>query len=283
MEGLSNVTVIIPCFNDGAYIMEAISSIVRQTVKAEKVIIVDDGSGLETLSILKNINIDNVEIIFQENKGVSNARNRGISLAKTKYILSLDADDYFEATFIEKAVQVLNDNPKIGVVGCYYSVFKNNKKAKEIIKTKGGTLKDFLVKNYGLGNSMFRKQCWSEVSGYDEKMVNGYEDWEFWISILGRNWGMYILDEVLFNYRKKESSRDSNAVKNFDFELRRYILFKHQQLYIDNFDFYAVQLLRENCNIRSGYNRLGDSIDTKIGKFILFPLRMLKKIVTFKF
>ena len=103
-----DVTVIIPCFNDGKYVLEALNSIFNQTLQAVKIIIVDDGSNVETQKILKTIYNPNVQIIHQENKGVSNARNTGINLATTDYILTLDADDYFEPSFIEKSVKVLN-------------------------------------------------------------------------------------------------------------------------------------------------------------------------------
>ena len=124
MEIKSNVTVIIPCYNDGKFIIEAVNSILNQTLKADKIIIVDDGSNAETKKVLKKINSNNVEIIYQENLGVCKARNRGVNLATTDYILTLDADDYFEPTFIEKSVEILNNNSNTGIVGCYAKLLK---------------------------------------------------------------------------------------------------------------------------------------------------------------
>lgn len=277
MEIKSNVTVIIPCYNDGLYIIEAVNSILNQTLKADKIIIVDDGSNAETKKVLKNIKHSRVEIIYQENKGVSNARNTAIAVAKTDYILNLDADDYFEPSFIEKAVDILNNNLSIGVVGCFYRALKGNVKAKEIIKPLGGTVRDFLIKNNGLGTSMFRKKCWEQVSGYDEKMINGYEDWEFWICILNHNWGMHIIQEPLFIYRQKATSRNQTALNKFDFELRKYIFLKHKAQYETHFEFYVIELLRQNTLLKNNVKKAKTSVDYTIGQMILAPIRFLKK------
>jgi glycosyltransferase involved in cell wall biosynthesis len=282
MEIKSNVTVIIPCYNDGKYIMKALQSIYVQTVLPERIIIVDDGSGQETKNVLKNIKHSSVEIIYQENKGVSNARNTAIALAKTDYILNLDADDYFEPSFIEKSVGVLNNNLKIGVVGCFYKALNKNVIENEITKPLGGKAKDFLIKNNGLGNSMFRKKCWVQVSGYDEKMANGYEDWEFWIAILKNDWEMYIIQEPLFIYRRKTISRDQTALKDFDFELRSYIFLKHEQVFLDNYEFYTLELLRQNSLLRNKVIKTKNSKDYKIGEFFLVSLRFLKKTLNLK-
>lgn len=270
----SNVTVVIPCFNDVNYIIEALNSILNQTLKVKEIIIVDDGSENETKKFLETISIDNVKIIYKENEGVSIARNLAISMANTEYILCLDADDFFESTYVEKAVKVLNKKPDIGIVGCYYNAFRNDKS--EIVKTRGGELKEFLIRNRGLGNSMFRKKCWEMASGYDETMLKGYEDWEFSINILSNNWKMHIIKEVLFNYRLKVVSRDVTALKNHDFELRKHMLSKHRQVYLDNFDYCMINLVKENCNLRKSTAKLNNSLDYKIGEIILSPLRFVK-------
>ncbi|MBU2952154.1 glycosyltransferase family 2 protein [Tamlana agarivorans] len=280
MSSISNVTVVIPCHNDGAYIMEALNSILNQTLKADKIIIIDDGSDITTKKVLEKIICENVEVVFQVNKGVCKARNKGISLAKTKYILNLDADDYFEPTFIEKAVKYLDANKGVGVVGCFYKTLKNNKIEKEIIKPLGGGVSNFLVKSNGLGNSLFRKICWEQVSGYDEEMVHGYEDWEFWISILKNGWQMHIIQEPLFTYRIKKISRDRVAVKNYDLELREYIFKKHKQLFIDNLDSFTNQVIYRNHILRRTELKTKMSLDYRLGCLILAPLRFLKRIVS---
>ena len=278
----SNVTVIIPCFNDGEFIMEAINSILTQTLKAEKIIIIDDGSNAETKTILKAIKINAVEVVSQENNGVSHARNNAISRAKTEFILNLDADDYLEPTFIEKTVEVLNKNKQVAIVSSYSRRFEGKNTEVEIIKPFGGNVKNFIVKNNGIANSLFRKQCWEEVGGYDEQMLNGYEDWEFWIAILKNNWSMYIVKDILSHYRKKEVSRDQTALSKFDFELRKYIFNKHKDLFKEHFDFYALEILRRNSILKNNVFKAKNSIDYRIGELILKPLRLIKRKINGK-
>lgn len=278
MNSRSNVTVIIPCFNDGKYIMKALQSIYIQTLLPEKIIIVDDGSNAETKKVLKNIKHSSVEIIYQENKGVSNARNTAIELAQTDYILNLDADDYFEPSFIEKAVDVLKNNNQVVAVSSYCRAF-NNDKTIEIIKPLGGKLKDFIVINNGRASSMFLKKSWEAVGGFDEKMHEGYEDWEFWIAILEQEGTMHIIKEVLSHYRIKNTSRDQKALENYDFELRKYIYLKHKVIYETYFDFYVFQLLIQNSLLRNSLNKAKNSIEFNLGKFILKPFRLFKNKV----
>lgn len=280
MNSKSNVTVIIPCYNDGKFIVEALHSILNQTLNPEKVIIINDGSDSETKNILKAISFENVEIIHQENKGVCKTRNIGIGLAKTDYILNLDADDYFEPTFMENAVSILNNNREVGVVGCFYKKLINNKLENEIMKPLGGSITNFLVKNHAMNCSMYRKLCWEQVSGYDEQMVNGYEDWDFWISILKNGWQMHIIQEPLFTYRIKKASRDNNAFENHDLELRKYIFLKHKQEYLDNFESFTNQMLFSNHLIKRTKLKAINSLNYKIGSVILAPLRFLKKLVS---
>lgn len=274
----SNVTVIIPCYNDGEYIIQALQSIYNQTLLPDKIIIVDDGSEINTQKVLAGIKHPLLQIIRQENQGVSAARNTAIAAAKTDFIVNLDADDYYETTFIAEAVTILNTLPTVGVVSSYCSTF-NSKGSIEIIKPIGGNVTDFIVINSGRASAMFRKNCWELVGGFDEKMLRGYEDWEFWIAITKNNWFVSIIPKVLSHYRIKERSRDRVAIINHDFELRHYIFNKHREVYLANFDFYCVELLRQNSLLRISLKNAKESKEFFLGKMLMEPLRFVKKIV----
>lgn len=277
----ASVTVTIPCYNDGSYIMEALQSIFNQTLLPEKIIIVDDGSDAATKKILAGIKHPLVLIVYQENKGVSAARNHAINLAQTTYIVNLDADDYFEPTFIEKAVTILNSNNEFLAVSSYYRLFKDAKSI-DVIKPLGGKLKDFIVINNCSANTMFRKKSWLSVGGFDEKMQHGYEDWEFWIAILKTGGRIHIINEVLSHYRIKKVSRDQNALKNHDFDLRQYIYCKHKEVHQAHLDFYIGELLRQNSLLRNSVHKAKNSVDYNIGVILLRPLRAIKKILKLK-
>ncbi len=277
----NQVTVIIPCYNDGPYIQEAVDSILNQTFTDYNIVIIDDGSNDATRTILAQLDYENVAIYYQDNHGVSHARNFGINLSESEYILTLDADDYFEPTFLEKAIKILNTNEDVAVVGCYYYLILN-REIQHIVRPKGGTIKNFLTKNEGLGNALFRKQCWEAVGGHDEQMKAGYEDWEFWIAILAKGWNMKIIQEPLFNYRIKENSRDQKALKEHDLELKLYILSKHLDVYKMYAKDVIASLLENNNKLFKRHDALTNSFEYKLGKFLIRPLKLIKRLLTFK-
>ncbi len=282
-EEVSNeVTVVIPCYNDGVYIIEALQSVFAQTILPNKIYIVDDGSNTETKGVLRKINNDRVEILYQQNQGVCTARNYGINKATTKYILTLDADDSFENTFIGKSVNILDNNTEVGVVCCFYKEFGEGVVNKDIIKPQGRTVTDFLTKNNGVASALFRKECWVEVGGYDTQFENGYEDWDFWLSILRNSWKMEIIKESLFNYRKKKSSRDTTAIALYDEELRMKIFKKHKDLYTENLDFILQQMIYKNNIAQNQLEKLQKGREYRLGHSLFLPIKFLKQLVSAK-
>lgn len=273
------ITVIIPCYNDGVYINGALDSVLNQTLLPEKIIIIDDGSNEETLKILREIQSPIVQIIYQENTGVCTARNRAIDNATTEYILTLDADDYFERTFIEKAFDIISSQANVGVVCCYYQGFKIDNLLTAIIKPLGGLVNNFLVQNNGVASALFRKFCWEEVNGYDVSFDKGYEDWDFWISILKNGWEMYVVPEVLFKYRIKDVSRDQTAVAHYDQELKMKLYDKHKEVYQKYAKQVYALLIYKNNKLKNTIVKIKESKAYRLGSVILSPIRFLKTIL----
>ena len=121
MENSKNglVSVIIPCFNQGCFINDAVKSVLNSSYQNIEIIIVNDGStDFLTNEVLKGFNDERIKVINQTNQGVCAARNNGINEANGEFILPLDADDKIAPLYIEKAVKVLHENPKIGIVYC---------------------------------------------------------------------------------------------------------------------------------------------------------------------
>ncbi|KFF05205.1 glycosyltransferase family 2 protein [Flavobacterium reichenbachii] len=279
MESNSNllVSVIIPCYNDYKYIQEAIQSINNQTHKNVEIIIVDDGSDVQTKEVLKNLNQENLTIIYQENAGPSAARNNGIKQAKGDFILTLDADDYFETVFISKALNSLIQNPKAGLVSCWIKVF-TEERIVEMFKPEGGSIENFLLHNNASGNTLFRKKCWQDAGGYDEKMRKGYEDWEFNLSVVKAGWEIIIIEEFLFNYRRKPISRNSEANKFYKYDLWKYIYLKHKDVWNANHELMINNTFLQMEILEKATHNLRKSIDYRIGKMLLAPFRFIKNV-----
>lgn len=123
------VSIIIPVYNAEDYLVETLESAIGQTWANKEIIIVDDGSTDQSLSIAKSYVNDSIKVFHQENKGASSARNYGLREAKGNYIQFLDADDLLSEDKIEKQLNILKNNPDC-IIGCYWIRFNkktNNK------------------------------------------------------------------------------------------------------------------------------------------------------------
>ena len=113
---MMNVSAVIPTFNRGHCLLRAINSILAQTTPVDEIIVVDDGSNDKTYDLLLKSElldtrgqVPNIRYLYQENKGVSAARNLGIKEAENEYIALLDSDDAWIETKIERQVLKLEE------------------------------------------------------------------------------------------------------------------------------------------------------------------------------
>ena len=272
----NTVSIIIPCYNDAQFIEQAVASALSQTYPNKEVIVVDDGSNEETKAVLKKLEPKITRLITQENQGQSTARNAGIAAASGAYILTLDSDDYFEPSFCEKAISLMDASEEIKLVTCYATLIHDNGST-QVFKPKGGTIKDFLFANQALGTSFFRKEDWKVCGGYDETMRSGFEDWEFFIRLLENGGKTIVVGEALYNYRKRETSTTSKANK-IKTELLKYIYLKHSDLYKYNFELFVGHVMRVLENEEKEKLKNLERIEFKIGSTILKPLRYIKSL-----
>ncbi|WP_244834518.1 glycosyltransferase family A protein [Clostridium sp. BJN0001] len=272
---VSKVSVIMPCYNDGKYILESIASVKNQTYKNIELIIVNDGSTDEyTNNLLKSDELKNIKIINSKNLGPAHARNLAIKESEGKYILPLDSDDLIDKTYIEKAVKILDENNNVGVVYCRADLFGEKQGRWDL---PDYSLKKMLLDNIVFVTSVFRKEDWVTVNGFDTKMKHGMEDYDFWLSILEIGREIYQIHEILFHYRIKKSSRTTEFQKNVNTVVDTYmqIYDNHPILYKKYYDIYAKILRKELIN-QIFANRLLKESTCVIEK--MSKIRILKKI-----
>ncbi len=276
------VSAVIPCYNAQSTIVRAVDSLLHQSIAIDEIIVVNDGSEDNSLQVLQNIAKENekIKILNQENKGVSKARNVAINEARGKFILTLDADDYFEPTFLEKAILKFAEDANYGAVMCGYVRIIDNKKVLPYIPSEI-SLKSCLFNNGALSCLLFKKKAIIEAGGYDEKMVEGYEDWDLNIRILKAGFTFGILREVLFNYVDTPGSRTYTATPN-DMELRMYMYYKYKDLYQKNASYIYQQLISQNIQLRRRQKKVKQSMSFKLGDKIIDSLRVVKHILNFK-
>ncbi len=194
------ISVIIPCYNLGEYLDEAITSILASTFQDFEIIVVNDGSDdPRTTRILHALSHPKTRVVHQLNQGLAMARNNGIGEGKGVYFLPLDADDTIEPDFLEKAYWVLQANPDLGFVYAYAQLFGDEN---YIWETLEYNLYELMWDNTISVCSLVRKKAWEQVGGYNPNMVYGYEDWDFWINLGKNGWYGYLITEPLFNHRK---------------------------------------------------------------------------------
>lgn len=268
------ISIIIPCFNDFKFIEQAVSSALNQTYLNKEVILVDDGSNIKTKEVLKRLESKLTKLITQENQGQSAARNIGIEASMGEYILVLDSDDFFEPSFCEKAIEIFKSTENTKVVTCQAKLLFEDGSSRVFIP-KGGKIADFIFGNNALGTSMFKKIDWNACGCYDEDMRNGFEDWEFFIRLLKNGGQVKVIQEPLYTYRKRNYSTTSIA-NSKKYELLAYVFTKNKTLYIDNFEQYTDYLLKLIQREEIDKKKKMNSIDYKIGAFLLKPFRILK-------
>ncbi|WP_017660950.1 glycosyltransferase [Baaleninema simplex] len=226
------LSVVIPCYNDGEYLEDAIRSVETYPEPIYEILIVNDGSTDSlTLAVLENLRQRGYRILNQPNRGLAAARNRGIEDARGRYILPLDADNRIRHEYIEKGIEILDRIPSVGVVYGDVLLFGTRN---HIHHVPPFDLERLLQGNYIDACAVFRKQVWREVGGYDTEIPEnlGYEDWEFWLSVAEKDWQFYKVSEVLFEYRMRSDSMVNacNIPENRE-KLFSYICQKHRSLY----------------------------------------------------
>ncbi len=268
------VSVIIPCFNHGRSLDGAVDSVLGQTFQDFEIIVVNDGSTDPfTRDLLASYGRPRTRVLHQTNGGVSSGRNYGIRAALGEFILTLDADDRFAATFIEKAVPILETNPEVGMVTCGIRYFGA---CSRILFPRGGGLTEFLVANCCPASCLFRRASWEAASGYNESIVRGYEDWDFWISVCEKGWCAHVLPEVLFFYCVHTSGSMVNDADRHRLALVQGLVQMHRASYERNVD--AVVNGKEQ-RIQEFYAELLEikaSAAYRLGRLLLHPLAVLR-------
>lgn len=225
------VSIIIPCYNQAIYLPEAIESALDQDYPNIEIIVVDDGSLDNTAKVARRYG-KKVKLFQQGNKGLSAARNAGIREASGKYILCLDADDRILPSCCRLTARVLNDNSRIGIVASGWRCFGE---ANYTVIPRVLSFVEQLAINMIPCSSMFRKSDWELIAGFDESMLGGFEDWDFWLRLRMSGRELDVVPKVLLEYRRSKSSMVENSLRNSRNTLH-YLHKKHSDLYRKHFD-----------------------------------------------
>lgn len=226
---MPKVSVVIPCYNQGIYLDEAVDSVLAQTCRDFEIIVVDDGSNdEETRRLLAGYQRPRTRVIHTANRGLAMARNSGIAAAGGAYILPLDADDRIGREYLARAIAVLDNRPEIGIVYCRAEKFGSEHGPWHAA--------DFSLRRMLLGNqifcsALFRREDWQRTGGYDPGMAAGWEDWDFWLSLLELGREVWRIPEVLFFYRVKDVSMASSMDVSKKVAMHLHVMRNHPALF----------------------------------------------------
>jgi glycosyltransferase involved in cell wall biosynthesis len=212
------VSVIIPTYNYAKFISETIRSVLDQTFSDYEVIIVDDGSTDETKAVIKPYLKDaRVKYVYQENKGLSSARNLGIRTSHGGYIALLDSDDLWMPEKLQKQVPLLESDHNVALVYCMAEHINQAGEAMPHSSwphPENKSYEDLLYCNWVVGSGssvLIRKSVFSEVGFFDETLT-ALEDLNMWIRIL-RHYRSAYVNEVLVKIRRHSESMQSDIKK----------------------------------------------------------------------
>jgi len=229
MTANPKVSVVIPCFNHGKFLPEAVASITSLNRHDVELIVVDDGSTDErTSKEMAAVEAAGIRVIRQANKGLAAARNAAIAASNGEYILPLDADDRLRPGYLDHGFRILDADPLVGVV---YGDMEFFGASTGRWVTGPFNANRMMVQNYIACSAIFRRVIWEQNGGYDGTMpVQGFEDWDFWIGAYEHGWKFAYVPEVAFDYRQHRESMLTRG-RASEPEVALFIARKHVALY----------------------------------------------------
>ena len=229
----SDITVVIPCYNHGRFVLESVERALGQHGGPPGVVVVDDGStDEETLRALDDVPAG-VEVIRQQNAGVAAARNAGFENSDSDLLLMVDADDRLTIDALDVLRPPLEADPEVGY--CYGLM--------KLIGAWSGVLRfpdfdPYILLHRSIAGAqlgLVRRKCWEDAGGFDPA-IDGYEDWDFCLSALEKGWRGLQIDRVTHEYRKHERSGNEEHRRRYR-HVYRQIRAKHADLFARRSEF----------------------------------------------
>jgi len=209
--------VVIPTFNHARFVVQAVESVLAQTYPCVEILVVDDGSTDETRAVIEPVR-GRITYIYQENKGVSAARNAGIRAAKGEYLVFVDADDWIPPEKLAVQVAVLEERPGIGLV---YSAWQHTDEGNrwvldEVRPRAPGQLLETMLRHacsfFPVGSPLVRSECFKRVGLFDESLTSA-EDTDMWVRLTLAGYEFAYVDRPLYRYRMVTHSLSQNLAR----------------------------------------------------------------------
>ena len=211
---MPEVSVIIPAYNAARFIGEALQSVLQQTFQDFEIIVVDDGSTDDTARVVAGIADPRIRYVYQENKGLSSARNHGLRLAQGGYIALLDADDMWQPQYLARMIETLQNNAQAGAAYCGFRYMDAAGRPLKVVVSRVVPPQRFrselVRRNWLSACAVFvRTQCYRECGGFDEHL-RACEDYDMWLRMSER-YEFVGIPEVLVWYRRSGTNMSDDV------------------------------------------------------------------------
>lgn len=233
MNSVPLVSIIVPCYNQAQYLPETLQSISEQDLDDWECIIVNDGSPDNTEEVANEWckKDKRFRYIKKENGGLSDARNYGIKKSSGIYILPLDSDDKISDKYTKEAISILEENPEVKVVYSKAMMFGLEQGEWHLLPYSYENM--LFVRNCIHCSGIYRRSDYDKTIGYNPNMRKGWEDYDFWLTLIKKNDIVVRLEDFHFFYRTKRLSMRTEISENIERELRLQIFRNHENIYLE--------------------------------------------------
>ncbi len=210
---MPTVSAIIPAYNQGHYLGKAIQSVLGQTFTDFEIIVVDDGSTDDTRQVAAGFSDPRVRYVYQQNAGLSAARNTGIRHAEGAFLTFLDSDDLFLPEKLAILLAKFDAEPELGfVAGQAILIDEHDRRIGEIFDKRlpEDSAQLLLGNPLHVGSVMVRRECQTKVGFFDETL-RSYEDWDMWLRLALAGCRMGWVEKPVSLYRFHSNQMTSNG------------------------------------------------------------------------
>jgi len=259
------ISVIIPCYNQGAFVGEAVASVLAQTFQDFEILIVDDGSDdAATAELVTKAQWPRTVIVRTENQGLARARNFLIARARGTYLCALDADDKLHAEYFERTLGEFRRDPGLTFVSTRLQMFGLEDRVTP--DSLACDLPTLLIDCPLFPAALVRRSAVVALGGYDQRLTPGNEDWDLWISLLEADHRGTILPDILFFYRRRAGSMCEICTRGqIRLDHMEILLQKHRH----SFKRFLPQVLSSKESEIAGYVRRRVALMTEVDEVLL--------------
>jgi len=225
---MPSVSVIIPAYNRAHLIGEALESVLAQTYRDYEVIVVDDGSHDETWRVVRSYSHrfgGRLFYVFQQNQGLSGARNTGCRFASGRWLAFLDSDDLWKPEKLTLQVPLIESDPTIGLVSSMAEVVDAGGAVLRIkpARPPGNTLEEMITRGTAPPSTfLVRREAIAEVGYFDPLIKRGLEDLDLGFRLAAKGWKLVCLEQALIHYRLHDTNLSAEPVGTYQGYVRAY-------------------------------------------------------------